>query len=114
MANSPKPKTPKNPSPRVGKAKGGRPTRAEALRKRALACGVDPATVDPLRVLAGLAIDASAPAAARVAACRVLLAHSSRLLSLQPPQKIEADEVIEDDALTVRALALMAGRGGLQ
>jgi hypothetical protein len=35
---------------------------------------VDPDQVDPRRILAEIATDTSAPAAARVAACRVLLA----------------------------------------
>lgn len=114
MANLPSSKTSQKPQPRVGRAKGGRPTRAETLRRRALACGVDPQWIDPLRILAGLAIDETAPPAARVAACRVLLANSGRLLPLQPPVPAEDNEVVKEDALTRRALELMAGRGGLQ
>lgn len=114
MANLPSSKTSQKLQPRVGKAKGGRPTRAETLRRRALACGVDPVWIDPLRILAGLAVDEAAPAAARVAACRVLLAHSGRLLPLQPPETTGDNEVIKEDALTRRALELMAGRRGLQ
>jgi hypothetical protein len=50
----------------------GRPTRAEAPAK-ALA-GVDLSSVDPLDVLRAIAADESAPASARVSACRELRA----------------------------------------
>jgi hypothetical protein len=61
--------TSKTPKPNVG----GRPGRAVASAKALAALGVDPATIDPMWILASIAADASAPAAARVAACRVLL-----------------------------------------
>ena len=51
----------------------GRPTRDEEVRRTMAALGVDPETISPLRTLAAIAADADAPAAARVAACRVLL-----------------------------------------
>jgi hypothetical protein len=53
------------------KRKGGRPSRAEASAK-ALA-GIDLATCDPLAILRQIAADASAPASARVMACKALL-----------------------------------------
>jgi hypothetical protein len=55
----------------------GRPSRAEASAKAlaALAAnGIDPASIDPRAVLAAVAADPSAPASARVAAARALLA----------------------------------------
>ena len=52
-------------------SKRGRPSRRAATAK-ALA-GVDPAAVDPRAVLAAIAADTSAPAAARVAACKMLI-----------------------------------------
>ena len=49
----------------------GRPTRVQASAK-ALA-SVDPAKVDPWVILAAIASDASAAAAARVSACKALI-----------------------------------------
>jgi hypothetical protein len=49
----------------------GRPTRAQLSAK--VLANVDPAKVDPWLILATIASDASAPAAARVSACRTLL-----------------------------------------
>ena len=114
MADQAGSRTPSKPSTRSGKARGGRPTRAEALRRRIAVVGVDPDLVDPLRVLAGIAIDESASAAARVAACRVLIANSGRFVPIQPPQQDEDDKPKPRDLLTERALQLMAGRGVVQ
>jgi hypothetical protein len=50
----------------------GRPSRAEASREALR--GVDPQSVDPLDVLREIAADPSAPASARVAAVKALLA----------------------------------------
>jgi hypothetical protein len=63
-----------NAKPRRGR---GRPSRAEASAKTIAAlqaAGVDPTSFDPRAVLAAVAADASAPASARVAAARALLA----------------------------------------
>ena len=111
MAQKPGSKTPTKPTSR-----GGRPTKAEALRRRIEAVGVDPDQVDPRRVLAGIAIDPSASAAARVSACRVLLAHEARLAALVAAPAADEDEApMPVDAVTERALALMsAGRGPVQ
>jgi hypothetical protein len=100
-----KPKTTRKPTERVGKARGGRPTRAEALRKAIAAVGVDPDLVDPKRVLAGIAVDETAPPTARVAAAKALLAANVAQL---PPVHVAPEEVPEDDVLSRRALALMA------
>jgi hypothetical protein len=100
-----KPKTTRKPTERVGKARGGRPTRAEALRKAIAAAGIDPAAVDPKRILAGIAADVAAPPTARVAAAKALLAAN---MALPPPVHVAPEEVPEDDVLTRRALALMA------
>ena len=58
---------------------------------------VDPATIDPRHILAGIAADTSAPASARVSACRALLAKD------QPGEQA-------GNALTERAIRLMAER----
>jgi len=114
MAEKPRSKTLPKPQARTGTARGGRPTKAEALRRRIEAVGMDPDQVDPLRILAGIAVDTSASAAARVSACRVLIANSGRLIPIPPPRAEDDDEQKPRDVLTERALQLMAGRGGLQ
>jgi len=109
-----RPKNPPKPPTRSGKAKGGRPTRAEALRRRIEAVQIDPDAIDPLQILAALAIDQTASASARVAACRTLIAYSGRLIPLTPREQDEDDEPKPRDLLTERALQLMASREGIQ
>jgi hypothetical protein len=87
-----------------GRNLGGRPTRGEALRRAIAAIGVDPSLVDPKRILAGIAIDEAAPATARVAACRILLAHSGTMLPALP---VEVEDEVEDE-LSRRALQIHA------
>lgn len=96
------------------KSRGGRPTRAQTERRRILEIGVDPALVDPRRVLAGIAVDPTAPATARVAASRALLAANAGIAGLADlaAQEARADATLEpempaEDVLTRRALALM-------
>src|SRR5262249_13121948 len=60
------PATPSKP-----KRKGGRPSRAEASAKALR--GLDLTAIDPVSILRAIAADLSAPASARVAACRALL-----------------------------------------
>lgn len=75
----------------------GRPTRADtAKRVEALLrdAGIDPTEIDPRRILASIAADVSAPASARVQACRALLTKA--------PSDPE-----DDDLLTARAIKLM-------
>src|SRR5271157_1595727 len=83
----------------------GRPTRkaasAAALRTLVQA-GVDPSAIDPRKILASIAADASSPASARVAACRALLA--------QPGGDGGRTNEASDgaDALSRRAIELLA------
>lgn len=116
MAQSRSPKTSPKPPARTGTARGGRPTKADTLRRRIEAAGIDPSLVDPRRVLSAIAIDKDAPHAARVTACRTLLAHEARLAALVAAPAAEEDEApIPVDAVTERALQLMAaGRGRVQ
>jgi hypothetical protein len=61
--------------PRGGKrAKAGRPPGSVTLKNAIARLGVDPALVDPARILSAIAVDEAAPASARVAACRELMA----------------------------------------
>ena len=114
MADRAGSKTTRKPAARTGAAKGGRPSRAEALRRRIAAVGVDPALVDPLRILAGIAVDETAPHAARVSACKAMMTAYARLVPVAAPLPTEDTKAPELDALTVRALALMAGNGAVQ
>jgi hypothetical protein len=58
--------------PRKLRRRGGRPSRAEASAKALR--GLDLTAVDPVAILRAIAADHSAPASARVAACRALIA----------------------------------------
>jgi hypothetical protein len=79
----------------------GRPTKAEEMRRTLAELGVNPASIDPRRILAAIAGDADAPASARVAACKVLLA----VVSERPE-----DSVAGGDAVSLRAQELLAAR----
>ena len=61
-------------SPETPLRRRGRPSRKEELQRALAELGVDPALVDPLRVLASIAGDAEAAPTARVAAAKTLLA----------------------------------------
>jgi hypothetical protein len=66
------------------------------------ALGLDLASVDARAVLASIAADSSAPASARVAACKALLAHQ------QPAgEPAKPGDGAPPDELTQRALAIM-------
>jgi len=74
----------------------GRPTRAQ-LSARVLA-GLDPSKVDPWLILATIASDPSAPAAARVSACRTLIDNRERS---------GGDDAGGDTRINARAVAMM-------
>jgi len=80
--------------------KGGRPTRAQASRK-ALAKVKDIDQVDPLRTLREVCADASAPAAARVAAAKALMRAGG--------SKKDSGDGAELDRVSQRALCLLKG-----
>jgi hypothetical protein len=80
----------------------GRPTREEEVRRTLAELGVDPASIDPRRILAAIAGDADAPASARVAACKALL-------TARDPERSE-DSAVGGDAVSVRAQQLLAAR----
>jgi hypothetical protein len=91
----------KTPQKSTGR-KPGRPTRAEAARKAIAAlaaAGIDPSSIDPRRILAEIAADASAPASARVMACRALL------LTTAAPEE-GADGALADK-ISMRAIEIM-------
>jgi hypothetical protein len=74
----------------------GRPTRAQLSAK--VMAGLDPSKVDPWLILATIASDASAPAAARVSACRALIENRERS---------DADDAAASSRINARAVALM-------
>ena len=78
----------------------GRPSRDEEMRHALAELGTDPALVDPRRVLASICADTAAPAGARVQAARTLLGL---------PENSDA-RVASDDAISTRAIAIMAAR----
>jgi hypothetical protein len=85
-------------------AEAGRPSKEEATRRALAAILIDPRTVDPLAVLAGIMMDATLPASARVQAARALLAARD-----QDPQVSDAHRA-GGDAVSVRAQQLLAAR----
>ena len=86
------------------KPKRGRPSNADRARRATLAASVDPATVDPKAVLAGIMIDATVPAAARVSAAKALLA----IKSAAPDPGRDDRQGIPDDPLSRRALEIIS------
>jgi hypothetical protein len=89
-------------NPETPRRRPGRPSRKEELQRALAELGVDPATIDPRRILAAIAGDSSAPAGARVAACRALMA-------ARDPERSE-DSAVAGDAVSVRAQQLLAAR----
>jgi hypothetical protein len=89
-------------TPQKSSRRRGRPTREEEMRHALAELGIDPALVDPLRVLASIAANRSMPPTARVAACKALLAARD-----QGPAEAS---VVVGDAVSVRAQELLAAR----
>lgn len=87
-------------NPDMPRRKRGCPSRKEEVERALAELGVDPALVDPRRVLASIAGDTSAPAGARVAACRALLGMQD-----QPIENAGGDARINE-----RAIAMMMRR----
>ena len=76
----------------------GRPSKQEELRQALAEIGVDPALIDPRRILAAIAINKSMPPTARVAACKALLGVKE--------QDATAEDVPAGD-INARAVAMM-------
>jgi hypothetical protein len=89
-------------NPETPRRRRGRPSKQEEVRRALAEVGCDPGLVDPLRVLASIAGDADAPASARVAACRALLA-------ARAPDGPDGSATA-GDAVSVRAQQLLAAR----
>ena len=84
----------------------GRPSRKEELQRALEELGVDPALVDPLRVLASIAGDAAAAPTARVAAAKTLLA------ARDPAKKLGKGKGRSSKKALVQSRAARAGGRG--
>src|SRR5262245_12413169 len=76
-------------TPEKSRRRPGRPTRHEEMRWSLAELGVDPASFDPRRVLAGIAADVNAPATARVRAALALLRPTSKP-AVRPSKRVQA------------------------
>ena len=72
------------------------------MRQALAEAGVDPTAIDPLRILAAIAVNRSMPPTARVAACRALIA------ARDPERSVTS--AAAGDAVSVRAQELLAAR----
>jgi hypothetical protein len=81
-------------TPQKSSRRRGRSTREEEVRRALAEIGVDPALIDPRRILAS-----SMPPTARVAACKALLG--------QRDQDPAEEAAVAGDAVSTRALQLM-------
>ena len=88
--------------PEKPRRRRGRPTKEEEVRRALAEIGVDPALVDPLRVLAGIAANGRMPPTARVAAAKELLAVRD--------QASAEDFAVAGSDLGQRAIRLLADR----
>jgi hypothetical protein len=86
-------------TPQKSSRRRGRSTREEEVRRALAEIGVDPALIDPRRILASIAANRSMPPTARVAACKALLG--------QRDQDPAEEAAVAGDAVSTRALQLM-------
>jgi hypothetical protein len=89
-------------TPEKPRRRNGRPTKEEEVRRALAEAGCDPTAIDPLRILASIAVNRSMPPTARVAACRALIAARN-----QDPAEASA---VVGDAISVRAQEILAAR----
>jgi hypothetical protein len=96
--------------------KVGRPSRKDELKKAIEEASIDPAIVDPWRVLSAIAIDSKVAAMTRITACVALIEHPRRaaepgksdiMSDSKPGPASPADPTIPDDEITQRALQIM-------
>jgi hypothetical protein len=90
-------------TPKTGKNPRGRPNRAEAERERLATIGIDPASIDVRRILASIAADTKAPAAARLSAIRELVGRPETPLATTTDNNV-------DDQISRMAVRMMKGK----
>jgi hypothetical protein len=88
-------------NPSLPRRRRGRPTREEAAARALATLAIDPRAVDPLAVLAGIMMNPTLPASARVQAARALIAARD--------QNSAEDSAAVSDVAS-RAIKLMAAR----
>jgi hypothetical protein len=99
-----------NPEP--PRRRCGRPSKAEELQRALAALAIDPRTVDPLAVLAGIMVNPNLPAAARVQAARLLIAARDQAQAKPKlPVKNKAEARPSKKAAAARAAATAGGVG---
>jgi hypothetical protein len=87
----------------------GRPSKAEELQAAMRALAIDPQSVNPLAVLAGIMMDPTLPASARVQAARALIAVREAPAEAKQPVNDKAETRVPQ---RVRAQRLAATAGG--
>jgi hypothetical protein len=102
-------------TPQKLRRRPGRPTRQEELQQTLAELGIDPALIDPRRILASIASDADAPASARVSAARALLLEQRGRApaEMKQPGKDKAEARPSKKAAAARAAATAGGAGTL-
>lgn len=85
-------------TPEKPRRRPGRPTKVEEVRQALAEIGVDPALIDPRRVLAAICINKNMPPMARVSAAKALLGLKD--------QDAAAEDVPAGD-INARAAAMM-------
>jgi hypothetical protein len=86
-------------NPPISPRRRGRPSKEEELQRALAEIGIDPTAIDPLRILASIAVNVRMPPTARVAACKVLL----RVKDQDP-----AEDTAAASDVAARAIRLMA------
>lgn len=89
------------------KKKAGRRSRQEELRRAIETAGIDPALVDPFRILAAIAIDSRAAPTTKIEACVALIEHPPQPSNPadQPAPAAQPDPAL--DVLNQRAIQRM-------
>ena len=83
----------------------GRPSKEEEVRRALAEIGVDPALIDPRRILAAICINKSMPPTARVAAAKALLSARDQE---HPAEGFEAGTDVAARAIELMAAARKA------
>jgi hypothetical protein len=96
-----------NPEP--PRRRRGRPSRKEEVQRALTELGVDPSLINPRRVLAAIAGDTSAPAGARVAACKALLNLDPAAEDSTPGMRASGGNAISQRALVLLDAARRKG-----
>jgi hypothetical protein len=98
------------------KAKKGRPSRRDELRKAIEEVGVNPLLVDPYRILSALAIDSKVAPTTRIQACLALIEHPPQagqtgkpgiIPDSSPSAPATKDPGVPDDEISRRTMEIL-------